>query len=74
MEVEYDYMTAFNFVKDTPIYGGFMLWHLIMFMVLGPTLTWQMLIVLMVVFGRSVFGLFSEYIPGLKTPVKDEGT
>ena len=66
MEVEYDYMTAFNFVKDTPVYGQFMVWHLVLFMVLGPTLTWQMLIVLIVVFGRSVFGMFSDFTKQLK--------
>jgi hypothetical protein len=55
-----DYMTVFNYIKDTPVYGQFMLWHLILFMTLGPTLTWQMLIVLLIVFGRSVFGMFKN--------------
>ena len=55
-----DYTAAVNYIKDTPVYGQFMLWHLILFMILGPTLTWQMLIVLLIVFGRSVFGMFKN--------------
>jgi len=53
-------MAAVNYIKDTPVYGQFMLWHLILFMILGPTLTWQMLIVLLIVFGKSVFGMFKN--------------
>jgi len=48
-----DYLTAYNFVKDTPVYGGFMVWHLVMFMVLGPMLTWPMLMLLLLVFSTQ---------------------
>ena len=53
-----EYLTAYNFVKDTPVYGGFMVWHLIMFMVLGPMLTWPMLMLLLLVFSTQTMNLF----------------
>jgi hypothetical protein len=52
-----DYLTAYNFIKDTPVYGGFMVWHLIMFMVLGPMLTWPMLMLLLLVFSTQTMNL-----------------
>jgi len=55
-----DYLTAYKFVKDTPVYGGFMVWHLIMFMVLGPMLTWPMLILLLLVFGTQTAKLVKD--------------
>ena len=55
-----DYLTAYNFVKDTPVYGGFMVWHLIMFMVLGPMLTWPMLTLLLLVFGTQTAKLVKD--------------
>jgi hypothetical protein len=42
---------AYKYVKDTTIYGRFKLWHLVAFMVLGPTLTWPMLVLLLLAFG-----------------------
>lgn len=58
-----DYATALNFVKTTPVYGGFMVWHMILFMVLGPMLTWPMLILLLLVFSSQTINLFK----GVKT-------
>ena len=55
-----DYLTSYNFVKDTPVYGGFMVWHLIMFMVLGPMLTWPMLTLLLLVFGTQTAKLVKD--------------
>ena len=55
-----DYLTAYNFVKDTPVYGGFMVWHLVMFMVLGPMLTWPMLVLLLLVFGTQTVKLVKD--------------
>jgi len=55
-----DYLTAYNFVKDTPVYGGFMVWHLVMFMVLGPMLTWPMLTLLLLVFGTQTAKLVKD--------------
>ena len=45
---------VFKYVRETTIYGQFKLWHLILFMVLGPMLTWPMLAVLLVVFTSEV--------------------
>ena len=61
-----DYFTAWNFIKDTPVYGGFMVWHLILFMILGPMLTWPMLMILMVVFSSQTIRL----IKGVKNQEK----
>jgi hypothetical protein len=55
-----DYLTAYNFMKDTPIYGGFMVWHFVLFMVLGPMLTWPMLILLLLVFGTQTAKLVKD--------------
>lgn len=55
-----DYSTAYNFVKDTPVYGGFMVWHLVLFMVLGPMLTWPMLVLLLLVFGTQTAKLVKD--------------
>jgi len=55
-----DYLTAYNFVKDTPVYGNFMVWHLILFMVLGPMLTWPMLTLLLLVFGTQTAKLVKD--------------
>jgi hypothetical protein len=55
-----DYTMSWTFIKDTPIYGGFMLWHLIIFMVLGPMLTWPMLILLLLVFGTQTAKLVKD--------------
>jgi hypothetical protein len=55
-----DYLTAYNFMKDTPVYGGFMVWHLVLFMVLGPMLTWPMLVLLLLVFGTQTAKLVKD--------------
>jgi hypothetical protein len=55
-----DYLMAYKFVKDTPVYGGFMVWHLILFMVIGPMLTWPMLVLLLLVFGTQTAKLVKE--------------
>ena len=55
-----DYLTAYNFVKDTPVHGGFMVWHLVLFMVLGPMLTWPMLVLLLLVFGTQTAKLVKD--------------
>ena len=58
--MEVDYLTAYNFITDTPVYGGFMTWHLVLFMVLGPMLTWPMLVLLLLVFGTQTAKLVKE--------------
>lgn len=58
--MEVDYLTAYNFMKDTPIYGSFMVWHFVLFMVLGPMLTWPMLVLLLLVFGTQTAKLVKD--------------
>ena len=61
MEIpEVDYLAAYKFVKDTPVYGSFMVWHLVLFMVIGPMLTWPMLILLLLVFGTQTAKLVKD--------------
>ena len=67
--MEYDYLTAWNFIKDTPVYGGFMVWHLILFMVLGPMLTWPMLVLLLLVFSSQTVKL----VKGVKSSTDNNG-
>ena len=55
-----DYAASYKFIKDTPVYGGFMVWHFILFMVLGPMLTWPMLVLLLLVFGTQTAKLVKE--------------
>ena len=55
-----DYLTAWKFIKDTPVYGGFMVWHLVLFMVLGPMLTWPMLVLLLLVFSTQTVKLVKD--------------
>jgi hypothetical protein len=70
MEVpKVDYTTAYTFVKDTPVYGGFMVWHFILFMVIGPMLTWPMLILLLLVFSTQTVNLFK----GVKSSTSSNG-
>jgi hypothetical protein len=55
-----DYSTAWTFITETPVYGNFMVWHLILFMVLGPMLTWPMLTLLLLVFGTQTAKLVKD--------------
>ena len=64
-----DYSTAWKFITETPVYGGFMVWHLILFMVLGPMLTWPMLILLLLVFSTQTVKL----VKGVKSSTSNNG-
>jgi hypothetical protein len=35
-----------DYARDTTIYGRFKVWHLVMFLMLGPIFTWPMLFIL----------------------------
>jgi hypothetical protein len=56
-------------MKDTPVYGGFMVWHLVVFMVLGPMLTWPMLVLLLLVFSSQTVKL----VKGVKSSNTSNG-
>ena len=60
---------AYKFIKETPVYGGFMVWHMVLFMVLGPMLTWPMLILLLLVFSTQTVNLFK----GVKSSTSSNG-
>jgi len=43
-----DVSKTVEYLRDTTVYGPVKMWHVVLFMTLGPTLTWPMLIILMV--------------------------
>ena len=59
---KFSYDTVMKWAS-TPIQGGFQVWHLAVFLTLGPMITWPMLVVLMIVFGQNIFGMLSKYLP-----------
>jgi len=42
-----------SYIVTTPVYGNIMMWHLILFMLIGPMLTWPMLVLILIVFGKQ---------------------
>ena len=64
-----DYSTAWKFITETPVYGNFMVWHLILFMVLGPMLNWPMLILLLLVFGTET----TKLVKGVTSSTNNNG-
>lgn len=45
---------ACNYVTTTKVFGSVMLWHVILFLMIGPSLTWPMVAVLVFVFAKEV--------------------
>lgn len=61
-----DVSKTIEYLRDTTVYGRVKLWHVVIFMTMGPTLTWPMLMILMVVLMyenrnivKDVRGMFS---------------
>ena len=50
----------YGFIKDTPVYGKFKVWHLILFALLGPMMTWPMLVLLLLVFATQTAKLVKD--------------
>ena len=50
----------YKFIKDTQVYGKFNVWHLILFALLGPMMTWPMLILLLLVFATQTAKLVKD--------------
>jgi hypothetical protein len=51
---------AFMYAKDTTVYGRLKVWHVVAFFVLGPTLTWPMLALLLMVFMNEARNAFKD--------------
>lgn len=51
---------AFMYSRDTTVYGRLKVWHVIAFFVLGPTLTWPMLALLLMVFMNEARNAFKD--------------
>ena len=45
---------ACNYVTTTKVYGSIMLWQVLLFMAIGPSLTWPMIAILVFVFVKEV--------------------
>lgn len=58
-----------NYVTTTPVYGDFKVWHLITFLMLGPMLTWPMLVLLLLLFSSQTINLFK----GIRTSNSSNG-
>jgi hypothetical protein len=59
--------SVFKYIKDTTIYGSFKVWHMILFMVIGPTLNWPSLILLLVIFAREAGNAVKEVTSNIIT-------
>ena len=60
---------AWTYIKEKQVYGDFNLWHVILFMVIGPMLTWPMLILLLLVFSTQTVNIFK----GVKSSTSSNG-
>ena len=53
---------AWNYITTTPVhsdYTDFRVWHLLAFLILGPMLTWPMLVLLLLImFSNQTINLF----------------
>lgn len=57
-------------VAQQTVYGEFKIWHLVAFLVIGPMLTWPMLVVLLlVVFNNQTINLFK----GVRSSTSNNG-
>jgi len=59
----------YKFIKEKQVYGDFKVWHLILFIFLGPMLTWPMLMLLLLVFSTQTVNLFK----GVKSSTSSNG-
>lgn len=67
---DYTLSDAWDYIKTTTAYGDFKIWHLVLFLILGPMLNWPMLILLLVmVFNTQTTNLFK----GVKSSTSSNG-
>jgi len=60
----------YKYITETTIYGDFKVWHFILFMMIGPMLTWPMLMLLiLLVFNGETVKLFK----GVKSSTSSNG-
>lgn len=67
--MDLNYSNVYEYVTTTPVYGDFKVWHVIVFLALGPMLTWPMLIVLLFVFSGQTINLFK----GIRSSTDNNG-
>ncbi len=56
-----DAQKLIDYARDTTIYGRFKVWHFVLFLMLGPILTWPMLIVLGIVFAYENRNIVKDF-------------
>lgn len=72
-----DAQQLIDYARDTTIYGRFKVWHFVLFLMLGPILTWPMLIILGIVFAYENRNIVKD-VRGILTrngdPQRDSGS
>jgi len=56
-----DAQQVMDYIQNTTIYGRFKVWHLLLFLTLGPMLTWPMLIILGLVFAYENRNIVKDF-------------
>jgi len=64
-----DMSNVYSYVTTTPVYENIMLWHVIAFLLIGPSVTWPMLVLLLVIFGSQLTKVFGTTIPKITASV-----
>lgn len=62
-------MDVYEYVKNTVVYENIMLWHVIAFVLIGPSVTWPMIVLLMMIFGTQLTSIFGTTIPKITASV-----
>jgi hypothetical protein len=63
----------YNYIKDTTVYEDFKVWHLILFVFLGPMLTWPMLILLLLLGFTTKTLSFVKGVKDVKSSTSSNG-
>jgi 4-hydroxybenzoate polyprenyltransferase len=63
----------YKYVKNTTLYGEFKVWHLILFAILGPMLTWPMLVLLLLLGFTTKTMNFVKGVKDVKSSTNNNG-
>ena len=68
--MDLNYSNVYDYVTTTTAYGDFKVWHMLAFLVLGPMLTWPMLVLLvLMLFSSQTINLFK----GIRSSTSNNG-
>lgn len=60
-------MDVYEYVKNTVVYENIMLWHVIAFVLIGPSVTWPMIVLLMMIFGSQLTSVLPKITASVST-------